>query len=367
FMNKKLLFVVPTLLFAFVFMALVPLDAVEAKKMTAKKQTWVSNHYDAKVFEYKDMACAAGPFGNAINTYCTAPGKKAWKAIEKLNDAGKEFISLEDAWTYNGKLYFAVLVGVDDSNNDTRAVEVWKLGNNGWNKVMTQKGKSMEYVGHANTSKKAYVFVHRSDKSPYTFYYTSKKGNTWKEPQAVNTPWGLDSVTSKGGKIWGIDDSKVYKLNADGTWITKYYGINTGTEKEYFQQIIGFKGKLYIAAQHWTWDGGLGEWVINDKVMSSEKGVSWSSKSLTDTSGSGNDLLFTRTGKQLWMLSVHQDKTRDVMWRINKNIRKIGSDNKRTIKKNKSRRINGKYFIGFSKVGKKFFFADQFGNIYRNK
>lgn len=329
-----------------------------------KKQNWVPNHTDTRLFMYNQKVCAAGAYANAIRTECTAVGVKNWKPIEELNNSSAEYINLADAFVWKTKLYYVLTRKAENSNNENAAVEVWRLNNSGWKQMMEFVNDGVVYLDYAATNAKVYIFVHRTNANPYTLYYSTTDGVNWTQEQAVNTPYHLTGVATLSGSIYGFDSSSVYKKDSAGTWTYLHSATNSSTERETFSDLVAFKGKLYLAAKTQTFDQDITSYHF--EVKSSGNGSNWTEKTIDDTSLDGTeDARWFNSGKQLWLHVYRDAKSHDLLWRVAKNINLLGNNDKYLVPKTRAMRIKGYYTFRYLKTGTYHYFADNHGNIYK--
>ena len=360
------------LLFIFCF-SLVSFQIAEAKNFNLKKDHWTENHYDAKVFNYNGNICTAGPYGNEIRTSCAIPGGDEWLDLAFLIDEGAEYIGLDDVLVWKDHLYYFVDRGTSSSNNDTSdGIEVWRLVDDGWSRVFSFKNRNAYLIDMTNTEKRLYIFIRRYNTKPLNIYYSTKDGVNWSQAKSKNIPDGLQGMTTLNNTIYGYTSSALYKRKSNNKWKAVYTAPSSDEESTSLVGLTSFKGKLYAPVSHYTYVAGAtnnaSEYTFSYKIMSSKKGVKWSTKKLTDKALKGTETsTFYNSGNQLWLFAHHYGKARDLLWRIPKNVRKIGSKNKKIVPKTRYMRVNSYYLRDFVKSGKEFYFKDSHGNIYKKK
>lgn len=391
-MYKKVLLLSTLVLLLTILVAPVQTEAA-AKTFSLTKEKWVENHYDAKVFAWNnDYVCAAGPYANEIRTYCTTTGVKDWKTYSEavpsvpptLEDGDAEFIDLDRVIVWNDELYYIVDRGAGASNNDTGTVEVWQLqSDNTWLKVFSYQNESAYFIDATTTNKRMYLFVYRYDTNPSrTFYYTTKDGVSWTKTKRRNTPKNITGVAVANGTLYAFNNAHLFERRASGYWKKKHSLTSTATEYNYFSELASYNNKLYMVKQTYTYDNvgsasdplsrkvsgeDLTTYDLSYTLMSSKKGKTWTTKTLSDKSIYGSETMdFHVSGDKLYLMMRHSGKKRDVLWKVPKKVKNLNTTkHKKIIPKTTAMKNNAYYLIDYTVTAGEYYFADSEGNIYK--
>lgn len=372
-MLKKALLITTVLLVSFV----ITNTSLAASNYTLDKQTWVENHFDAKIFNYNDQICAAGPYGNEIRTNCL--NGDTWEEVYSFVQTDAEYIDLEKVFTWQDQLFYVIRRGLTgSSNNDSHYIEIWLLNDDDtWGKVFSYTNPNVSFEDVTYSNKRIYFFI-----SDYTgndtkvFYYTSKDGENWNKAKRKNTPNNVSSAVVVNKKLYISTYDGIYERRSTGYWKKRYSLTNGENESSSIAALTSFKNKLYIVLSSYVYTGEVvGADTVSDftytyKVLSSKNAKTWTSKKITDksfTQGAGVFSFYTDSNK-LWLLASGYGKKRNVLWRIPTNVRKINtSKHKRIIPKTSKMKTYSRNLNEFMYYNNSFYFADSYGNIYTNK